>query len=66
MENFKGKKIVVFYDDGKAVARKEGILTDIAETVIFLETINGSIGIPTSRLIRMELVDKSKNSDKND
>jgi len=56
MENFKGQKVVIFYDDGQSISRKEGILTDIVESMTFLETISGQIAISNNRIIRMELI----------
>lgn len=54
-----GKKVVVFYDDGTSVSRKDGTLVKQTEDFIYLQSsVNSSIIlIPLDRLVRIEIND---------
>ena len=52
---FINKKIVLYFDDGKQIRRKEGILLEISDNLISLhETSEGHQLLPLSRIIRIE------------
>jgi len=58
LDEYVGKKIVLFYDDGRDVKRKEGIVKIITDSLLFLaENPNensNEIAIPIDRIIRIE------------
>lgn len=52
---FINKKIVLYFDDGKEIRRKQGILLEISDNLISLnETNEGHQLLPLSRIIRIE------------
>jgi len=59
IEDLVGKKVVIFYDDGTSVSRKDGILIKQTEDFIYLQSsVNSStILIPLDRLVRIEIND---------
>jgi len=52
MEGLKGKRIVVFYDDGSAISRKDGFCTTNTDSEII---IDNRILIPKNRVVRVEV-----------
>ena len=52
MEGLEGKRIVVFYDDGSAVSRKDGFCTANTDSEIILDN---KLLIPKSRIVRVEV-----------
>ena len=54
MEGLEGKDIIIFYNDGEHISRKDGKCT--AEYSNYL-CLNGRILIPNDRIIRVEVVE---------
>lgn len=58
LEKYKNKKVLLFFDDGKSISRKEGIVEDISDsTISFIEEGKPSSQlIPLNRVVRIEIV----------
>jgi len=54
-EKYLNKKVTVFYDDGKQVSKKIGILTFIGDNFLFLKVSDQEIILPVERIVRIEL-----------
>lgn len=53
MAGMDGRRVVVFYDDGDKVSRREGLCSANTDTEILLDN---RILIPKSRIVRVEVV----------
>lgn len=59
IESWIGKQVVLFFEDGEKVSRKNGTLKGTDDAFIILESIDGNThAIPINRLIRVEPVGK--------
>jgi uncharacterized protein (UPF0248 family) len=56
---FLNKKVVVYYDDGKQVSKKVGVLSSIGEKFLFLKVSDNDIILPIERIVRIELGGKN-------
>lgn len=52
-DGLEGKRVIIFYDDGKDVSRKDGLVSNITDTFVELDY---KILIPLNRVVRVEVV----------
>ena len=57
MAGLTGKKVRLFFDDMGKVLCKEGIIISEEVTFTQIDTYNGVQAIPTSKIVRMEILD---------
>ena len=55
IDEWVGKQIVLFFEDGEKVSRKHGTLKSADATFIILESVDGNThAIPVFRIVRIE------------
>ena len=54
-EEYIGKKIIIFYNDGMSVSKKPGILKSVDSNFIIITNGENDLAIPTQSIIRIEM-----------